>query len=254
MTKVLNKAFGILETVLQASPMPVPLMELARELELNKATCSRLARELVEMGYLEQPSARSGFVVGPRAGAFGSRARYAENLAAVAEAPIRAYAEKLRQAAMLVILRRGLRYVLVQHNFNPDMRIDLSPLAFADAFNTATGLVLLAYSGEEEYQAALALRSEALSVRWNERGGDANKDAILEGIREDGHLIHFSTLSTYPSAVAFPVFKGKRFVAAIGASMPREQFAVQEQRDLMVREVSMAAKTISVRLSSVNSI
>jgi DNA-binding IclR family transcriptional regulator len=254
MTKVLSKAFGILEMVVQAAPMPVSLMELADELRLNKATCSRLARELVEMGYLEQPVARSGFVVGPKAGAFGTRARYEENLIAIADAPIRACAEKLRQSVILSIIRQGQRYILVHHNFNPELRLDFRPLAVADAFNTSTGMLLLAHSGEAEFKAALALRTEGLSHCWDIVGDDARKDAILKKIRADGCYAHHSTTPGYPSAVAYPVFKGNRFVAAVGASMPRDQFAIQEQRDVLTQEVATVAQTISARISAGNSI
>jgi DNA-binding IclR family transcriptional regulator len=254
MTKVLSKAFGILEMVVESSPLPVPLMELAGGLGLNKATCSRLARELVEMGYLEQPVARSGFVVGPRAGAFGMRAHYEEALIAAADAPIRSCAERLRQSVIVAILRQGRRYILVHHNCNPDLHLDFRHLAVADAFNTSTGMLLLAHSGEAEFKAARVLRTESLSQCWTTPDDDVRKDAILKTIRDEGCFVHESTISGYPSAIAFPVFKGGRCVAAVGASMPREQFALQDQRGLLAQEVGAVAKTISARLSTVNSI
>jgi DNA-binding IclR family transcriptional regulator len=89
---------------------------------------------------------------------------------------------------------------------------------------------------------------------WLTPKDDARKAAILGKIRQEGCYIHHSTSPGYPSAVAYPVFKGRRFVAAVGASMPCAQLAVQEQRDVMVRELASVAQTISIQLSAGNSI
>jgi DNA-binding IclR family transcriptional regulator len=255
MTKVLGKSFAILEAVVEASPLPITLMELSKLLKMNKATCSRLARELMEMGYLEQRSRMGGFMAGPKAWSLGKHVRYAEDLITAAETPISAWAEALKQSVMLVILRKGLRYVLVHRNSNSEgLRIDLRKIALADAFNTATGLVLLAYSGEEEYQAALALRVEELSFRWNERGGDAAKDAIFSKIREDAMLIHESSSRAYPSAIACPVFKKGAFAAAVGVSMPRDLLLEPGQREFFSKEMRALSKAISNNLSQNNSL
>ena len=66
MIKVLDKTFGILEAIVRATPHPMGPMALAEALELNRATCSRILKMLLESGYIVQVSRQAGYVAGPR--------------------------------------------------------------------------------------------------------------------------------------------------------------------------------------------
>ena len=58
MIKVLDKTFGILEEIIKATPHPMGPMALAEALELNRATCSRILKMLLDSGYIIQVSRR----------------------------------------------------------------------------------------------------------------------------------------------------------------------------------------------------
>ena len=49
---VIDKTFAILEQIVISSPAPMLPTQLADELGLNRATCSRLLKQLMEMGYI----------------------------------------------------------------------------------------------------------------------------------------------------------------------------------------------------------
>ena len=66
MIKVLDKTFGILEEIIKATPHPMGPMALAEALELNRATCSRILKMLLDSGYIIQVSRQAGYVAGPR--------------------------------------------------------------------------------------------------------------------------------------------------------------------------------------------
>lgn len=253
MTKVLGKALGILEAAALASPEAVSLAELAKSLNINKATCSRLAGELVDEGYLEQKSRLSGFTAGPRAWAFGRRAKYAEELLAAAREPLRACAQACGQAAMLAILKEGRRYVLLHESFNKDSRIELRKLAFADSFYTATGIVLLAHAPEELYERTKELSPESSQTIFEELGSEAKFKALLKQVAAKGSYVsHKSFLAL--SAAAFPVFKDGACVAAFGVSAPRAVFEDAAKRKRIVDEAGRTASEISQKLAGVGAL
>ena len=51
MIKVLDKSFAILEEIIAATPQPLGPLALAKKLGLNRTTCSRILRMLLESGY-----------------------------------------------------------------------------------------------------------------------------------------------------------------------------------------------------------
>lgn len=253
MTKVLSKAFGIIEAVALASPNPVSLSELSARLKINKATCSRLAGELVDCGYLEQKSRLSGFSSGPRAWALGQRALYEEELRAAAEEPLRLCGESCGQSAMLAILRNGYRYILSHKNYSKSLRIELRKLVYVDTFYTATGVVLLSHASAGDYAKAKDCAPESSESIFKELGGEAKFLKLLEKVRKEGHFVRHADFLPL-SAVAFPVFKEGECVAAVGVSASHGAFEDKTQREFIVGAASKAAKAISESITQISSL
>ena len=65
--KVLDKVFNLLEYAGEKSPAPIIPTEAALALGMPKSTCVRLLKVLTEKGFLEQLSARKGYILGPAA-------------------------------------------------------------------------------------------------------------------------------------------------------------------------------------------
>ena len=66
MGNVIEKSFSILERIAGSAPEPLVPSVLAKELDLNRATCSRLLKQLTDMGYLLKVSRLQGYVAGPK--------------------------------------------------------------------------------------------------------------------------------------------------------------------------------------------
>ena len=66
MIKVLDKSFAILEEIIAATPQPLGPLALAKKLGLNRTTCSRILRMLLDAGYIVQISRQAGYAAGPR--------------------------------------------------------------------------------------------------------------------------------------------------------------------------------------------
>jgi len=251
MIKVLDKAFGILEEVVTASPEPVTLAFLADKLQLNKPTCSRIIKELVEAGYLAQVSRQSGYVAGPRAFALGMHTAYEEELREAAAEPLLNCARELGQSVLLAVLYQGVRYILLHHNFNSKMKINLNQLAYNDAFDTATGLVLLAYASDKEFRQARELQPRSgshLNVNTERQACD-----VFERIRREKMFVYAGPEHSF-AIISCPVFRDGNFVAALGMSAPHNEFVEDAVCRRMCRMVSDTAAEITRKLSGVNSI
>jgi len=251
MIKVLDKAFGILEAVVTAAPEPLTPAILAEQLQLNKPTCSRIIKELVEAGYLQQVSRQSGYLAGPRAFSLGQHTDYETELRTAAAEPIYRCAQTIGQSVLLAVMYQGGRYILLHHNFNPAMKIDLRQLAYRDLFATATGLVLLAYASEPEFELARTARSPSESPELN-IACHRREDAVFQEIRRDRKFVYEGP--DHPFAIiAFPVFRRNRFVAALGMSAPHPEF-VGAERQQMLELVGSTAETISRQISGLSSV
>lgn len=248
MIKVLDKTFGVLEAVVLASPEPVGLANLAEKLQINKATCSRIIRELVDAGYLQQISRQAGYIAGPRVQAIGMRVGQGNRLIETATPIVYACANRTGQSVLLSTLNQGQRYILIHHNCNPTMRINLSQLSFDDAYVTATGLVLLAYATAEELEMATRLNPPDNSQLLKDAKQSMLTSEFLAKIKAEGRMVYTGP-GHYLSIVAFPVFSNGRFVAALGMSAPNTDF-----REDMVKMVEDAANEITAGLSAIHSL
>ena len=248
--KVLDKTFGILEEIAKATPRPVGPLELAKRLGLNRATCSRILRMLLDSGYILKVSRQAGYVAGPRILTLGSMAGFQSELLRKAVPVVDRTAAATLGAALISQVYAGERYVLYLKNRIPDRVIKLAELSFDDVFNTATGVVEAAYMDEAERMAlygSVAERGGEMLPEFRDRGMLAG---VFSGIRDD-KMYH--CLKGELGIFAAPVFAGGRFVAALGCSITRERYA-GECISATAQCLSAAAAELSAALSSIGSV
>lgn len=244
MIKVLDKTFAILEWAVIQSPTPVRLSELAARFGINTATCSRIVRELTDAGYLEQVSRQAGYTAGPRSWTFASQVSYKQRLIATADPVIAEAAKKLSASVLLAELQGDERYILIHHNECPRLNIRLSRLSYRDIFVTATGLVLAAYAPESRQSELLELYRDELPTDpvFAERTLEN-----LRHIREAGRFVS-AKRSEEQGIAAFPVFRNGKMIAAVGGSVPIDDFTF-EMREALEDELRRIARTLSLAVS-----
>ena len=250
MIKVLDKTFGILEEIVKATPHPVGPLALANRLGLNRATCSRILKMLLDAGYILKISRQAGYVAGPRILTLANMAGFQSELLRRAVPVVDRTAEATSGAVLLSQVYAGERYVLYLKNRIPDRIIKLAELSFDDVFNTATGVVEAAYLPEEEQRAlfdAVDGRDNRVLPDFRDR---AKLAAVFASIRRE-KLYH--CLKGELGIFAAPVFSGRRFVAALGCSITRERYAgacIAETAETL----GSAAAELSAALSSISSV
>ena len=246
MVLVIEKTFGILERIVSSVPAPMTPAQLADELDLNRATCSRLLKQLTDSGYLVQISRRQGYAPGPKLLTLANAAQFERGLLDAARPVIDLCAEELRSSVLLAKLYNRKRYVLYHRSGCPELNIRITQPCYGDIFCTATGLLLAAYCPRAEQIACLREMKAAGTEILPGFGSERTLPGKLSAIAGDGF---FACAKGRQWIYAFPVFRDGRFCAALGASIPQDRHTPAVHRT-MCRVLKQAAKTVSRELSA----
>ena len=250
MAKVLDKTFGILEAIVKRAPRPVSPMELAEELELNRTTCSRLLKVLLDGGYILKVSRQLGYVPGPKILSMSNMAGFENDLLEKSRPVVNRCAEELKKLVLIAQLYGGKRYIIYHKNCDPCQAIRLEQLAFDDLFATATGLLLLAYSTPAEQKRCFQEQQEIGGEFFPEFSDWEYTKKKLEEIRKQGF---FECEKLWQWIYAYPIFRKGQFCAAFGVSILKSEYT-PEYNKAVRSYLSEAAQSISNSLSPLKSI
>lgn len=141
----LSKALSLVELVFAQDGKPVTPSQAAAGTGINLATCARIMTELVEAGYLDKVSRRSGYVGGPLVFALTGRPGNYHAIVEASREPLLELAAELGHTINLAVMERGVRRILLSA---PPPGGDQVPLrgayeGFSEFHGTATGRLLL---------------------------------------------------------------------------------------------------------------
>ena len=118
MGNVIDKTFAILELIAATVPEPMLPGRLAKELKINRTTCSRLLKQLMDMGYLIKVSRQQGYIPGPKFLTMHNLVRFQDNYLKIATPVIDRCAEELKASILTAQIYSGERYILYHQNRN----------------------------------------------------------------------------------------------------------------------------------------
>lgn len=245
MGNVIDKTFSILETIVSSSPEPCLPSPLAEKLNLNRATCSRLLKQLTDMGYLLKVSRAQGYVPGPKMLTLSNIAGFERELLAAASPVIDRSAETLNSSVLLARLYNRKRYVLYHRNCSAELNIRITEPCYDDLFCTATGLLLTAHLPEAEILTCWQEQKKADAEFLPEYQVKKNLIGKLEKISEQGF---FECGKGIQWIYAYPIFRNGTFYAALGASIHRSKHNAVYHRKIC-KVLKQAADEISRSLS-----
>ena len=252
MTQVLDKAFSILELLTIASPSAVKPGEVATLLNINNATCSRILKDLSNAGYVEKISREAGYAIGPRAFTFSKQVYYNTDLINTAEPHIEECARKLGVSVILAELKNNQRYILSHHNYYRNSKIKTNKFSYTDLFQTATGVLLLAYASMAERENAVKQYGLPTINIFAEVSDNSGFHKLLDKIKNKSYA-YYDKKENDISIYAVPVFKGEKMVAALGVTFIGV-LAQDENKKSILEEVNRTAKKINKALSPINDI
>lgn len=248
--KVFGKIFEVLETVIGESPNPITPAEISERLAMNRPTCSRILRELTDSGYLLHISRQKGYTAGPRSAAFASLVRYKNQMMDKIRPYIKDCAFKLSQSLLFCELNGMDRYILCHYNYSP-LDIQLKKFSYRDLFETATGMVLLAYLDQDEQETIFRFYKKNHLLFFPDLQNLPELRKAFEQIRRDRIFVR-DKFRTLQWIAAVPVCRNGIVTAALGLSAPAADVA-REDRGRMISEVRKTASAISAEISTIES-
>jgi DNA-binding IclR family transcriptional regulator len=218
MIKVMVKAFAIIETLAAAPERQLTVSELAGATGVNKATATRILKDLLDAGYVSQASFRKGYSLGPMAYYLAARGTYRKDIIDASTDVVHECARAIGGAVLVAVLRGGRRFVLCHANGNPEFSIAIENTFYDDLYLTATGKMLLAYAPREEILKYVARKGLPGEV-WDGLDSESKLFKRLEGIRRDG-LLSYSRTNLGLKLLSFPIFRKGGLDAVLGFCFP----------------------------------
>jgi DNA-binding IclR family transcriptional regulator len=160
----LRRGLSILKLLARYQPMGLGLSDMARKLDLNKATTLRLARTLMDEKFLSQEADSRHYLLGPEAFAVGLAAEPNYALQRLAEPSLRALALETGDWVFFSI-RHGLEAICLSRA-NGDIPFPHASLKVGDRHPLglgAGGISILAAMQDEEVDMTLSINAEAIA-------------------------------------------------------------------------------------------
>ncbi len=246
MIEAVVKALDIMEFLAEEPERSHALSEIAGHLKLNQATCSHTLKTLVERAYVEQMGAKKGYRLGPMIYSMTRRGPYRKDLVSAAEPLMRQLAREIHETVLLAILSRTRRFTLCQIDGTHDVQVRSDVAMAGNAYDTATGRLLLANLKEKEL--ADFIRANGLpGSRWP---GARTKRALrkeLVRIRDERSVMNVTDRQVV--GLGEPICEGDRVVAALGLFLPEYRF-VGKHKDKLLKGMRKTAQEINKVISS----
>ncbi len=251
MIKVVDKIFAVLEAIAANSPEPSAPQMLAEQLGINRTTCSRLLKELLDAGYIIRCSRKQGYLPGPRILTLSNISSFQERLLEKARPVVDRCAYELKNSVLISYLHDGNRYVLYHRNGNPGVEVILKGLCYDDIFYTAAGLLLVSHLPEPEQRALHKAKKAAGAGFFPSAEREEDAIRLLKKIREEDFFI--VEKNGKQRIYAYPVYENGVFIAVIGICIPANEYSVVYNKKIL-RTMKKASEEITLELSALRSI
>lgn len=237
----LAKAIRLIEA-LGSEEGPVGVSELARRLEMDKSSVSRMLRTLEQGGFVAQDAQSQRYTLGLALGILGHKALRRIDLHSAARPTIEKLAELTGECSHIAVLADDRALYIDQAPPQRGMIVDSPMYTLAPLHCTALGKALLAFQPE-------ATRSRILSSMRFEQ---FTRRTILDRTALEGHLAQVSRnrvahddeeYSVGVRCIAAPVFKLNGLACgAVGISGPSPRMTDDRIKDweIAVRDEAAA--------------
>lgn len=185
MTRVLERASTLISLFGGKGDRHVALGQVARDSGLSPATCSRLLKSLVNLGWIDQDGNRGDYRLGPRLFALARGQAYRAADLAVWRPRLYELAATTRATVVLSTLRHGRRQILYEVSLGRGQQgLD----EHEDCYTTASGRLLLAMLARRERDRLIERLGMPGTERWPGIIDRRELDAALAELRRQRRL------------------------------------------------------------------
>ena len=242
MVKSVKKAIDILFYLSNDPEQPATLGTIAKALDINQATCSRLLDTLCDSLMVEHVSRKEGYRLGPSAYLLTRYGRYQESLIEVCSPIIRWVRQQLNATVFLTVVCDGIKYIILNEEGNASLDLGKSEIIKGSIETTASGLLMMAYMGKDALYRVCRRSADPEQFMKDTAG----REASFSPIRKTG-FVHLHDDENQRHTFAFRITDGIKTVASIGIVYPDTEDC-PAVREKVIRTGRSAANEISRRL------
>ncbi|RYC70805.1 MULTISPECIES: IclR family transcriptional regulator [Spirosoma] len=245
MIQVINRAIDIVEYIAQDPDKPKALGDIADAVGLNHGTCANILKTLVSRDFIEQIGAKKGYILGAKAYALTGNDNYRKDIVEAATDEMDRLTTLLNENTLLAALKGNQRIVLLRTFSEHDLQVRTPDQK--DAYNTASGRLLLAFHTDAELVKYTARYGLPTADIWTEAASPGQFQQAIDLIRREELAIQ-TTTGRQVVGLAVPVRKADRVVASLSIYMPEYRYMVTDKARV-VQELRNTANRISARLA-----
>ena len=200
---------------------------------------------MVHKGYLEHIGRKKGYRLGSAALRLTTDVPYGQDLVNAARDVMEQLTAKVNESSILGSLRNGRRYIL--HVVNSNQEVQVQVRTDRNAYETASGRLLLAYLPERELERFIHQNGLPDKTLWKEASTLKSLDVVLGKIRKEG-LVMTQLNNRHVRGFAVPVFAEEKAVAGLSVFLPDYRYTVAKQK-LIVQSLREASQAITKQLT-----
>lgn len=205
--QTLRRGLGILKLLARYQPAGLGVSEIARKLELNKATAIRLTRTLMDEQFVAQDASTRHYQLGPEAFAVGLAAEPHYALQRIAAPSLRALALETGDWVFFTV-RHGLEAICLSRE-SGDVPYPQASLRVGDRHPLglgAGGVAILAAMPSEEAETVIKINAPEIARRYPQMTEDAIR-RLLNETREQGYSVIPGILAPGFWGIGVPVLR-----------------------------------------------
>lgn len=244
MVQVIVRGFDILELVARQEGQSSTLTEISERLALNQSTAANIIKTLVFKGYLEHIGTKKGYRLGPSAFQLTNQNAYGQELISASQDVMERLTTLLGESCILGMLRNNKRYTLNVVNSRHDIQVQVH--SERNAYDTASGRLLLAYLSPGELKKFIDLNGLPTQALWPEATTPEALKTQLDSIQREG-IVFTEHKDRHVKGFAVPVWAKGGVVAGLSVFLPEFRCSVSKEREI-IAALQKAATEISARL------
>jgi IclR family transcriptional regulator, KDG regulon repressor len=232
-----TKAIRLLET-LGREPGAVGVTELARQLDMDKSSVSRMLRTLEQAGFVAQDPVTQRYTLGLALGILGHKALRRVDLRSAAKPTLQTLAERTGECAHIAIMADNRAFYIDQAAPDRGVMVDAPVGTLAPLYCTALGKSLLAWQPDRIRESIIDTMRFEPFTRRTILDADSLRRHLTE-VKRNGVAYDDEEFSVGVRCIAAPVFKLDGLVCgAVGVSGPSPRMSDDRLREWegLVRE------------------
>lgn len=240
MIQVIHRSVDIIEYVAEDVNKPKLMGNIARDLNLNTATCANIIKTLVSRGLLQKAQSEKGYLIGNRLIEISQGTLGFKKLIEKAEPILESLIAKFNENCLIAVLREDKRKVIL--NKKSTQLIQATTPDEKLGYDSSTGRLLIALLNDKELQQYLKKYGLPQKHVWPNAASRIGFFEQIDLIRKQGYALIEDTVQIV--GVAVPIYKNEKAIASFSIYIPSFRFD-----DLIKKQMIVLAVETSKMLS-----